>query len=213
MGLITIQNISPLIEVESEIAIVGSSSNILGKKLGKEIDSFSDVVRFNRAPTKEFEEEVGKKTTIRVANQHVFANISYGVSDRDLTQPQYFIKNQRNIKIVYLGPYLDEWGKREESIDSSCSPHLVDYQSSLSLYKNQILNGVSPGKNPTVGMMFISLCVCSGIRPHLYGFGTDEGTNISHYWEGRENHSVCHDYSLERQTLINLHSEGKIIIH
>jgi hypothetical protein len=53
------------------IAIVGSSRNLIGSKLGKKIDKFKLVCRFNLAPTKNFERDVGKKEDILVMN-HLF---------------------------------------------------------------------------------------------------------------------------------------------
>ncbi|XP_070561465.1 beta-galactoside alpha-2,6-sialyltransferase 2-like [Ptychodera flava] len=55
----------------SSCAVVGSSSYMNGSALGAEIDSHNAVLRFNMAPTKGFEKDVGTKTTIRVINNQV----------------------------------------------------------------------------------------------------------------------------------------------
>mmetsp|Transcript_29411 Transcript_29411/g.73910 ORF Transcript_29411/g.73910 Transcript_29411/m.73910 type:complete len:472 (+) Transcript_29411:229-1644(+) len=49
-------------------AIVGNSGKLLTHTHGKEIDSHDTVIRFNAAPTRNFETHVGSKTTIRVQN-------------------------------------------------------------------------------------------------------------------------------------------------
>ncbi|KAL7890581.1 hypothetical protein AOLI_G00000570 [Acnodon oligacanthus] len=52
-------------------AVVSSAGAILKSSLGKEIDSHDAVLRFNSAPTKGYENDVGKKTTIRIINSKV----------------------------------------------------------------------------------------------------------------------------------------------
>ncbi|XP_070560850.1 beta-galactoside alpha-2,6-sialyltransferase 2-like [Ptychodera flava] len=49
-------------------AIVGSSPAVLKSSRGIEIDAHDAVLRFNSAPTKNFENDVGTKTTIRLLN-------------------------------------------------------------------------------------------------------------------------------------------------
>ncbi|XP_073318856.1 beta-galactoside alpha-2,6-sialyltransferase 2-like [Pagrus major] len=49
-------------------AVVTSAGAVLNSSLGREIDSHDAVLRFNAAPTKGFERDVGTKTTIRIIN-------------------------------------------------------------------------------------------------------------------------------------------------
>lgn len=51
------------------IAIVGNSPNLIGKKLGKNIDSYDYVVRFNNFQTQSFEQDYGTKTNIWICCQ------------------------------------------------------------------------------------------------------------------------------------------------
>ena len=67
-----IQHVEPELNASENIAVVASSPRLLTTEYGEFIDSFDDVVRFNRAPTDGYEKHVGAKTTIRVANNHVF---------------------------------------------------------------------------------------------------------------------------------------------
>ena len=62
----------PELKINENLTIIGSSKYILNKKKGHEIDKFDEIIRFNTATTDSYEEFVGKKTTLRVINNHLF---------------------------------------------------------------------------------------------------------------------------------------------
>lgn len=51
-------------------AIVGSAGLLLTQEFGKEIDDHEAIFRFNIAPAKGFEKNVGSRTTLRLINRH-----------------------------------------------------------------------------------------------------------------------------------------------
>ncbi|XP_066518846.1 beta-galactoside alpha-2,6-sialyltransferase 2b isoform X2 [Hoplias malabaricus] len=55
-------------------AVVSSAGAILKSSLGQEIDSHDAVLRFNAAPTKGFQKDVGNKTTFRIINSKWYEN-------------------------------------------------------------------------------------------------------------------------------------------
>ncbi|XP_039745080.1 beta-galactoside alpha-2,6-sialyltransferase 2 [Pararge aegeria] len=86
-------------------AVVTSAGALLGSRLGEFIDSHDMVLRFNNAPTVNFTDDVGSKTTFRVLNSQV------------ATKPEFnFLGDSlyKNISILIWDPAnysstLEEW--------------------------------------------------------------------------------------------------------
>ncbi|XP_071999422.1 beta-galactoside alpha-2,6-sialyltransferase 1-like [Engystomops pustulosus] len=66
-------------------AVVSSAGSMRGSRLGQEIDSHDAVLRFNAAPTEDFESDVGSKTTFRLINSQVITQGEFNFS----TNPIY----------------------------------------------------------------------------------------------------------------------------
>ncbi len=209
--MIQIKNVTPPLFLSKQIAIVGSSSSLLENEYGKEIDAFDEVVRFNRAPTKGWENHVGSRTTLRATNNHVFANVKHNVAgDEDCDdwrpegQPQYFIKDVKGQKILLLNRDCSGWEEKEKHIDSSSTAFLGSYLCAESF------GGTD---SPSVGYAFISLCVMNGIKPTLFGFGLEEeNQKASHYWENKNKIISSHGYKLERENIKKWHEIQKLLI-
>ena len=94
--------ILPEIEISDNIAIIGSSANLLKTEYGEEINKYDDVIRFNRSPIIGYEKYVGEKTTMRVVNLHVFQGMKPDGRFNIKNQNPKFIKNVKNCKIIPL---------------------------------------------------------------------------------------------------------------
>ncbi|KAF7287186.1 hypothetical protein GWI33_002551 [Rhynchophorus ferrugineus] len=101
--------------------VVASSGALKDSNLGRFIDSHDIVLRFNHAPTKGFETDVGKKTSVRVLNSQV------------VTRPQYqFLKSTlyKNVTLVIWDPSnysasLEEWMRNPEY---NFFPNFIQYR-------------------------------------------------------------------------------------
>ena len=198
--------VKPALLLSESLMIVGSSPDLLGKNLGRTIDSFDDVVRFNRAPTAGFETDVGAKITLRVVNSHVALNIPMGAGWDPLGQPADFIPRLRNTRILCWGPLV--------GFDLSSHIHGSNFIHMPEMTNPAFpgaFNGPQPGTSFSAGFGFVMLCLASGLAPHVCGFIMGTGT-AGHYWEKAGPESGCHDRSMERETLAKLRDEGKIII-
>ena len=209
--MIQLRGVYPNLFVEENIAIVGSSSNLKNEDRGALIDEFDEVVRFNRAPTKGWEKYVGSKTTIRVANNHVFANVKHSVGGDENCddwkpegQPQNFIKELKNHKILLLNKDCSAWENKDKHIDETSTAFLGDYICA------EFYGGVM---SPSVGYAFICICIMNNIKPELFGFGLEEkDEKASHYWEDKEKIISSHGYRLERENIKKWHETKRLVI-
>ena len=201
--------VNPELQISESVAVVGSSGKLVETEYGEEIDTFEDVMRFNRAPTEGFERWVGSKTTVRCVNNHVFNNNKLR-EDEWSNQPQYFIRDLRNTNILYIAEDLVPFWNKDKNTHSSNQVFLYDYRT-VELYKKYF----NLLKNPTVGVCFILTCIFSGVRPVCYGFdsGKEDAEYVrTHYYGSRPQPSGYHGVNEEKNLLIELDEEGLIIL-
>ncbi|XP_066181170.1 alpha-N-acetylgalactosaminide alpha-2,6-sialyltransferase 3 [Sylvia atricapilla] len=96
-GYINVKTQEPL-QLDCDLcAIVSNSGQMAGQRVGIEIDKSSCIWRMNNAPTKGYEEDVGKRTTVRV--------VSHTSVPLLLKNPEYFFKETNNTVYVIWGPF------------------------------------------------------------------------------------------------------------
>ena len=199
--------IKPDLNLNEKLSIVGSSGSLNGSKLGSKIDMSVDVITFNTATTKNFEEDVGSKTTYRAVNNVVFDN-------NDLSKKGYtgskknFIKKLRNNKIIYIGPDQSPWENRNKNSHKSNELFLFDYDK-IPLIKKYL--NCSFSQNLQIGTIVIATCLMSGLTPTIYGFDLSEKKR-THYYENRPSDfdRINHNVIEENIAIKKLIESGKI---
>lgn len=191
-------------------AIVGSGRKLAGSGHGPLIDSFDDIVRFNRAPTAGYERDVGSRTTLRAMNVHVSLNRPMGQGWNQKGQPSDFARRIRNSRVLCWGNYFRAPGDKQirANIHASNAVHVAAHRDP----RFPAIPGAPHGVTPSVGFGLVLLCVESGIVPHLFGFIIDDGDTRGHYWEPVGPAGGCHDHSKEKAILQQLRDEGRVIV-
>ncbi|XP_031231766.1 alpha-N-acetylgalactosaminide alpha-2,6-sialyltransferase 3 isoform X3 [Mastomys coucha] len=96
-GYINVRTQEPLRLNCNHCAVVSNSGQMVGQKVGEEIDHASCIWRMNNAPTKGFEEDVGYMTMVRV--------VSHTSVPLLLKNPDYFFKEASTTIYVIWGPF------------------------------------------------------------------------------------------------------------
>lgn len=200
--------IKPDLNLYENIAVIGSADALLERNDGEFIDSFDSVVRFNRAITKGFEKHVGSFTDLRVVNLHVL-KCSLDIRDGVEQPGRDFIKELRDTKIL-VDCMPDVLIKNAQNLHSSNEIYHSNRWNQQHLLEYKI------GHHMSLGTFLISVLVQSGFKPHCFGFGRrgDKKVLTSHYfWNKPKGKSVCHDFNLERQLLLQMEQDKKIVLH
>lgn len=220
--------INPEINLNEKLAIIGNSPSLLENNFGEEIDKFDSVIRFNLAPTENYEKYVGDKTSAWFCAQNGAQIKAFkewlkqnNITDEKLLQRNFM--NMYNQKIIYC----DVSGKNPLQLnidyDQSNKVYIFDYTSNLYLrYKYGLFSNVLDkslpygswinlilGQNLSAGLLFILLCVDSGLKPTLFGFDLKIINNKSHYFLNEErsklkNFYKNHNYFYEKILLKKL---------
>jgi|TARA_R110000824_G_scaffold49483_8_gene138798 hypothetical protein len=206
--------VSPDLFLSNNLAIVGSSGNLLSNNHGEKIDEFDEVIRFNRAPTYGYENKVGSKTTLRVINNHVFNNNDIS-SEGYTNQPKDFVRNLRDTRILYFASDLAPWNSRVANTHQSNKLFLYDYSNTESI---KTYFGYPDDKFPTLGVGIIFLSVIMGSKPVLFGFddinNTEQACTRSHYWEERpDSQDTYHGISFEKLLISKLADQNFVQIY
>ncbi|GJP45229.1 hypothetical protein CLOM_g4646 [Closterium sp. NIES-68] len=153
-------------------AVVGNSGSLLLREDGEEIDKHDMVMRFNTAPTKGYERQVGKKTTFRLSvpdkagfregNETVVYHLYLrGVK----TELEHLLKFKR---VFREGPlYVLDLG-----------------------FESQIFNTF--GAFTSVGYVGIQFALQKCHHIDLYGFFLSEGHGVRHHYYNKDEQKPSH---------------------
>ena len=155
-----VKNMSDFPSVGKNCAVVGTSSSLLRRKLGKQIDAHDTVIRVNSVPLLEqYNKYTGIRDDIRVSTYPMLPKESEGV---------------RVVYYCHIPWYPSAcWYKTH-----------IDHRPRLSpMFVQQVKQSHALKKWPTTGLMAFEVAnrLCEHVT--LYGFGIDTSfSNCSHYY-------------------------------
>lgn len=189
-------------------ALVGSSSELIGKRLGAEIDGHDTVIRVNRVPNERFINDFGNRTDILFAGpvaekrpMFTWAGMFYRKMGGEYELCQFHSKNCPFKALILKGADSREFGLPWEKRYPREKPGWRPKESKWPLaYQDDPVNNFAydliGGKRPTNGFQaFLTFSLlCNSLD--VYGFtgsGTADGHAVS------RQHNLTFEHDLQRQ--------------
>ena len=179
----------------SKCILVGNSSDALDKKLGSYIDSFENVIRFNRFRIIEHEKDLGIKCTHWVL-YYPLATDNRNYLVKNISKVKSETKGLKQALILTTAKDKGQINKIKEQVDIE-----VTYKRFEPPF----------GSKPTTGFLAIKYLLNHFTKLTLVGF--DFGKS-NHYW-GNHNASDIpgkHEWDKEKHHIDSLAKQGKIEI-
>ncbi|XP_056285413.1 CMP-N-acetylneuraminate-beta-galactosamide-alpha-2,3-sialyltransferase 1-like [Pseudoliparis swirei] len=167
-------------------AVVGNSANLKNSHFGPVIDFQSVVIRINKGRTKDFEADVGTRTTHRVMYPESAVDLD------DTTRLVLFAFKILDLEWITKALSATFSGRSYAPIKSNIkankdlvmvlNPAFMRYVHEVWLQRK--------GQYPSTGFMalILALHVCDEV--HVFGYGADGDGNWSHYWEELRNKKI-----------------------
>ncbi|XP_036001449.1 CMP-N-acetylneuraminate-beta-galactosamide-alpha-2,3-sialyltransferase 1-like isoform X1 [Fundulus heteroclitus] len=183
-------------------AVVGNSVNLKGSRYGPLIDFQDVVIRMNAAPVKDYERDVGTKTTHRV--MYPESAVDLDNSTHLVLFPFKIQDLEWVIKAFTTGFFGRSYAPLKSKIKAKrdlvmvINPAFMKYVHEIWLEKK--------GDYPSTGFMalILALQICDEV--HVFGYGADHDGNWSHYFEKLKSksfktgpHPGQHEYALIQQ--------------
>ncbi|XP_062506392.1 uncharacterized protein LOC134182965 [Corticium candelabrum] len=177
-------------------ALVGSSSLLLNRSYGSDIDSRDLVVRINDAPIRGYEKYVGS----RIADV-IFTSAGRAMSRCPRTVNNRTVNNRTLIVRCwhrYNRAGVKDCKKRFSLPVYSISPYLTSFTKDvLKEYKLKRFKDKRYSA-PTSGVYATVFCLNFCRELHLYGFGYTKGQAYSYYSNLKPGGKTRHDFRTER---------------
>ncbi|XP_062977579.1 alpha-N-acetylgalactosaminide alpha-2,6-sialyltransferase 1 [Elgaria multicarinata webbii] len=218
-------------------AVVANGGILNNSRMGQEIDSHDYVFRVSGAVVKDYEKDVGTRTSfygftayslassVAILGRRGFKKVPIGKEIKYL----HFLEGHRDyewLKALLLNTrvrkgFLDIYGPRPRDKfdnDFSLDKYFVIHPDVLRYMKNRFLNSSSLHKSywriyrPTTGafLLLTALQLCDQVS--AYGYITEGYQNYSDHYYDKEKKKLIfysnHDFDLERRVWKKLHDEN-----
>ena len=194
----------PALNLPQEVAVVGSSANILGLNKGPKIDMFERVIRFNHASTESYEKDVGSKTTDLAINCHVYCGADMSKNGYEKYE-RSFLDKYDFLNVIFVDGNVPNRGR------GVVPKKLKFYALTMQAFNETRVRPYKLDAVPTCGFAFICALINHGIKPHLFGFSSsddDKNYAATHYFEKRGPEGDCHNQKRERFLISEMIKDG-----
>lgn len=200
---------------KTKVAIIIPGKKILLKKMGKLIDDYNEVIRFNSAPTKGFENYVGSKTTLRIINNVVFSQ-----SDENREQNKNDLAYSDK-KVLVITPKIFTENEKLNLINNKTEYifyNRVHYQEIFNFFLKQRLFPMSAinyfynlffyKKFLSIGFFTINFLINMGCKLTIFGLDLDENMKERSNYSKTIKIGKSHNLQLERSTLKKMYKKN-----
>jgi hypothetical protein len=212
------------------VAVVGNSGKLSSANHGKAIDSHDAVIRFNWAPTKGHEPQVGTKTTIRITNTHFLKAVTCDEFDKKMSKNYtgwnkdfYFTRKNETIILKKMTPYVNSPETDSKIIKKveNLGKNTVDaFDHRYMIRVDRLL----PAKAASMGLLGVAMCISNRSKGFgaksisCFGFNFyEEADQDRHYYDvmtqSKEEQFRSHDFAAEKRIFKSLEKEGIIKIY
>lgn len=158
----------------TKVILVGSSDGLNGKSLGKTIDKFDKIIRFNWFRTKEYEKDVGEKIT----------HWMVAASQRNIKRLNEFMPNVSGLEKVWIKEFDDEPESKQGMINTIKShTSLTDDMFVIVPIPGEIFNELKEKLKqiPSTGIMGLEMAKRTFQDAEIYIVGIGDGTAYKYY--------------------------------
>lgn len=193
-------------------ALIGASKNLLGKKLGREIDEHDAVIRVNRLPSPSFYQDFGQRTDVYFAGMlslrdcKGYEDIFHGPFDGARRCDFRSGERCRYETLIFKGQLLDprqhpgRFPSEDPDCNLACDTHIpsrgpVCGEQEAWFHRAAHAFPALGWKTPTAGWhaFFTFAPICESLR--LYGFGGEDN------YDGHQANTDVHNYNAEHEAL------------
>ena len=155
-----------------DCALVGASGSLVNSSLGGRIDSFTSVIRVNRAPTKKWERDVGRRTSVRVMSADELAMMRvYRSHNSKVTLEE--AARRRPSEMVVVGCHGPFRGRCDtKRLLRNIHPLLNTYLLSPLIAQRAANRSRVRQRSPPAGMMALEFALASCTNVTVFGFAT-----------------------------------------
>ena len=199
-------------DLGDSISIVGSSAILRERNDAHEIDSSSDIMRFNHFRVEGFENICGSRTTIALVNNHALQMVvddDFWENDFKLEYPtakRNYILDFKGLNIILRLDH-SKLKMSQPAIDKICENNRVAIvrPEQFQIAYNQL------GKQPSCGFSGLMVALEFFDKITCFGFNFNNDPNIDkHYYEKGNFSGGSHSFSREQEIFKQLSDKGWI---